>query len=104
MQDEDPEGSYRWIAEELNHFDLAYLHIKSQTAPDDEGVERVTERSEAMSAIIRDAWKGALLICGGFSPEEAATALCLSRRTAARRWAYARAWLIREIREQDSSG
>ncbi|MGD8533205.1 MAG: alkene reductase [Gammaproteobacteria bacterium] len=83
MQDEDPEGTYRWIAEELNHFDLAYLHITRQTAPDDEGVERVTERSEAMSAIIRDAWKGALLICGGFSPEEAATWLSEDRMDAA---------------------
>ena len=83
MQDADPEATYRWIAEELNHFDLAYLHITRQTEPDSEGVEHVTTRSEAMSAIIREAWMGPLLICGGFSPEEAARWLTEERMDAA---------------------
>lgn len=83
MQDAEPEATYRWVAEDLNHFDLAYLHITRQTEPDSEGVEQVTTRSEAMSAIIREAWMGPLLICGGFSPEEAARWLTEDRMDAA---------------------
>jgi RNA polymerase sigma factor (TIGR02999 family) len=37
-----------------------------------------------------------LRVFGGLSAEESAALLGLSPRTAARRWAYARAWLIRE--------
>jgi RNA polymerase sigma factor (TIGR02999 family) len=37
-----------------------------------------------------------LRVFGGLSAEEAASLLGLSPRSAARRWAYARAWLIRE--------
>lgn len=83
MQDADPEATYGWLVEELNRFDLAYLHITRQTEPDSEGVERVTKRSDSMSAIIRDRWKGPLLICGGFSPEEAARWLSEDRMDAA---------------------
>jgi len=83
MQDEDPEGTYGWIAEELNRFDLAYLHVTRQTEPDEEGVERVTSRSDGMLGIIRRAWRGSLLVCGGFSPEEAASWLDQDRMDAA---------------------
>ena len=37
-----------------------------------------------------------LRVFAGLSPEQAASLLKLSPRSAARRWAYARAWLIRE--------
>jgi len=83
MQDQDPEGTYRWIAEELNRFGLAYLHVTRQTESDDEGIERVTERSEDMLRMLRKAWKGSLLVCGGFSPEEAARWLDRGRMDAA---------------------
>lgn len=37
----------------------------------------------------------------GLTEEESASALGLSRRTAARQWAYARAWLHRELTSRD---
>ena len=39
----------------------------------------------------------------GLTVPQAAEALALSTRTAERLWAYARAWLLREIREDDST-
>jgi len=39
---------------------------------------------------------------GGLTLEESADALAMSRRTANRRWAYARAWLHRELEESSN--
>ena len=83
MQDEDPEGTYRWIVEELNRFDLAYLHVTRQTEVSDDGVEKVTRRSRGILRIVREAWHGPLLVCGGFSPGEAARWLEEDRMDAA---------------------
>jgi RNA polymerase sigma factor (TIGR02999 family) len=66
-------------------------------APDDELVE-VDEALDALAA--HDARKAELVklrYFAGFTLEEAAAALNLSVRTAKRDWAYARAWLFREI-------
>ncbi len=69
----------------------------SSGAPDDELVE-VDEALDALAA--HDARKAELVklrYFAGFTLEEAAAALGLSVRTARRDWAYARAWLFREI-------
>ena len=66
-------------------------------APDDELLE-VDEALDALAA--HDARKAELVklrYFAGFTLEEAAAALNLSVRTAKRDWAYARAWLFREI-------
>ena len=66
-------------------------------APDDELVE-VDEALDALA--VHDARKAELVklrYFAGFTLEEAAAALNLSVRTAKRDWAYARAWLFREI-------
>jgi RNA polymerase sigma factor (TIGR02999 family) len=66
-------------------------------APDDELV-LVDEAVDALAA--HDARKAELVKLRyfvGFSVEEAAAVLGLSERTVKRDWAYARAWLFREI-------
>jgi RNA polymerase sigma factor (TIGR02999 family) len=71
-------------------------------APDDELVE-VDEALDALSA--HDSRKAELVklrYFAGFTLEEAAAALGLSERTAKRDWAYARAWLFREIARRRS--
>jgi RNA polymerase sigma factor (TIGR02999 family) len=66
-------------------------------APDDELVE-VDEALDALAAHhAREAELVKLRYFAGFTLEEAAAALNLSVRTAKRDWAYARAWLFREI-------
>ncbi len=63
--------------------------------------QELIEVDEALEALaVHDARKAELVklrYFAGFTLEEAATALCLSVRTAKRDWAYARAWLYREI-------
>ena len=69
-------------------------------APDDELVQ-VDEALNALAA--HDARKAELVklrYFAGFTMEEAGAALGLSERTAKRDWAYARAWLFREIVRQ----
>ena len=66
-------------------------------APDDE-LLAVDEALDALAA--HDARKAELVklrYFAGLTIEETATALDLSERTAKRDWAYARAWLYREI-------
>ena len=74
-------------------------------APDDE----LLAVHEALDALAdHDARKAELVklrYFAGLTLEEAAAALDLSERTAKRDWAYARAWLYREIaRRQEPSG
>ena len=72
------------------------LPIRSE-APDDE-LLAVHEALDALAA--HDARKAELVklrYFAGLTLEETATALDLSERTAKRDWAYARAWLYREI-------
>jgi len=71
-------------------------------APDEE-LLAVHEALDALAA--HDARKAELVklrYFAGFSLEEAAAALDLSERTAKRDWAYARAWLYREIARRRS--
>ena len=82
------------------------LAIRSET-PDDE-LLAVHEALDALAA--HDARKAELVklrYFAGLTLEETAAALDLSERTAKRDWAYARAWLYREIarhRNQAESG
>lgn len=71
MQDEGPETTYVQIVTDLDSKGLGYLHITRQTETSDREDEVVTPRSERISAMIRQAWSGDLLVCGGFSPSEA---------------------------------
>jgi RNA polymerase sigma factor (TIGR02999 family) len=58
----------------------------------DEALNRLAERDAQTAELVK------LHCFAGLSIEQAAEALALSARTAYRDWAYARAWLYREIR------
>jgi len=72
----------------------------AETTPDDkvllvdEALERLKAEDPELERIV------VLKFFGGLSNEEVAETLGLSKRTLDRQWAYARAWLFREIREQ----
>jgi RNA polymerase sigma factor (TIGR02999 family) len=64
----------------------------------DEALTRLSAIDPAKAELVR------LRICAGLSQDEAAAAMGLSRATAARHWAYARAWLYDAIEGSPPAG
>ena len=64
----------------------------------DEALEELTRLDPEAAELIK------LRFYAGLTDEQAATVLGVSRRTAIRLWAYARAWLYRALRGQPSGG
>jgi RNA polymerase sigma factor (TIGR02999 family) len=64
----------------------------------DEALEQLERRDAPCASLVK------LRFFAGLSQEEAARSLGLSRRTADRHWAYAKAWLYHEIRQGEPSG
>jgi N-ethylmaleimide reductase len=74
MSDSNPEATFGYVAEQLNHFDLAYLHI---VEPRIRGSELIAEKNQApiASQQLRKIFKGTILAAGGFTAESAAAIL-----------------------------
>ena len=73
--------------------------------PRDEQLLAVHEALDRLAA--HDKMKAELVklrFFGGLTLEQAAQALGISEPTAKRHWAYARAWLFRDIKSQDAEG
>lgn len=69
MSDSDPDALFAHVANELNRFDLAYLHI---IEPRVAGNVVVAEGQAAIaSERIRKIFKGKIIAAGGFEPETA---------------------------------
>ena len=69
MSDSNPEALFSYLAEKLNDFDLAYLHI---IEPRIGGSELVHEGQGAVaSEKLRRVFKGKLIAAGGFEPDTA---------------------------------
>jgi len=69
MSDSNPEATFGYVAEQLNQFGLAYLHI---IEPRIKGSEVTQEGLEPVaSAQLRKIFKGTILAAGGFSPQGA---------------------------------
>ncbi len=82
-------------------FPLDLVPVLPETREDllalDEALQKLAERQPRAAELVQ------LLYFAGLTLPEAAQSLDISPRTAGRLWAYARAWLRREI-EQDSEG
>src|SRR5262249_43487703 len=78
------------------HVPLDRLNVAS-TEPDaevvavDDALERLAAHHPPEAPVVQ------LRFCGGLSMDEAAQALGVSTRTAQNDWAFARAWLYREL-------
>jgi RNA polymerase sigma factor (TIGR02999 family) len=84
----------------LERIDLADVEIAIATDDErlllvDEALEKLAKEDKQAADLIK------LRFFAGMSNQEAAQVLDLSERTAGRLWAYARAWLYREIKIQD---
>ncbi len=64
MTDSDPKKHFTYVCEKLNAFHLAYLHIIDALEEDREHGANVVELS-----ILRDAYKGVIIINGGYDKE-----------------------------------
>ena len=62
----------------------------------DEALTKLSKQNSMAAEIVK------LRYFAGLTIEQAANALCVSRRTANRYWAYARAWLYQEINKETS--
>ena len=84
-----------WIQVELSERDLITVGTPDQVVALDEALDQLArEEPEAMPLV-------KLVLCGGFSVEHAGRLLDMSRATAYRHWAYARAWLKTHIAGSD---
>jgi len=73
MSDSNPEATFDHVAQALNPFGLAYLHV---VEPRVNGSELVAEGlAPVASARLRKIFKGALIAAGGFEAEDAAAAI-----------------------------
>tara|TARA_R110000868_G_scaffold179327_16_gene419345 strand:- start:2474 stop:3631 length:1158 start_codon:yes stop_codon:yes gene_type:complete len=72
ISDDNPGVLFPAVAEKLSGRGLAYLHIVRATEEVD-GIQQVRDESVAIIADMQKAFDGALLVCGGFSPQEAAS-------------------------------
>ncbi len=77
ISDDDPRTTFVQTAKALSGRGLGYLHVVRQTSGGDDGLlsESGDEHSMALIADMKEAFDGALLICGGWSPEDAAQAI-----------------------------
>jgi N-ethylmaleimide reductase len=70
MGDEDPEATFGHVVERLNGYGLAYLHVVRRFKESEDGTEMDPEAG-SMMRLIRDAYKGRLMVAGGFELDEA---------------------------------
>jgi N-ethylmaleimide reductase len=73
MSDSDPEALHAHIAEELNRFDLAYLHIIEPRMSGSLMVK--TDQPPVATPRARKLFTGKIIANGGFEPESAAAAI-----------------------------
>ncbi|WP_341314566.1 alkene reductase [Paraburkholderia sp. IMGN_8] len=69
MSDSDPHATFGYVAEHLNSYDLAYLHV---IEPRIRGiVEQETSASDVTSKDMRRIYQGTIIAAGGFTGESA---------------------------------
>src|SRR3984885_9464603 len=69
MFDSNPESTFGYVADRLNQYALAYLHV---IEPRVKGIETISEGQPPIaSALLRKIYKGNILAAGGFDPKSA---------------------------------
>ncbi|WP_042882829.1 alkene reductase [Cupriavidus necator] len=69
MSDSDPHATFKFVAEHLNKYDLAYLHV---IEPRVRGIDDIGDQPTAVSsAEIRRWYKGVLIVAGGYTAKTA---------------------------------
>lgn len=99
MSDSDPVALFSYVAEELNQFDLAYLHLIEPRVSGSSTDH--PEKGMAAAQQLRPIFKGKLVSAGGFEPDtaESAVASGLLDAVAFGRYFVSNPDLVRRIRE-----
>jgi RNA polymerase sigma factor (TIGR02999 family) len=84
-----------WRRLRLDHIDLAVEEPPDDLLALDEALEKLAREDVQIAELVK------LRFFAGLTLEEAANALGVSRRTADRRWAFARSWLYDALRQGD---
>ncbi|ALV92598.1 NADH:flavin oxidoreductase [Pantoea rodasii] len=71
MHDSDPGATFRYLAEQLNPFDLAYLHIIEPRIVGPEDREAGYYNEPVASHDLRAFYQGTIIAAGGFKPGDA---------------------------------
>lgn len=71
IEDQDPEQTFDRVANALNKYRLAYLHLVNPDVPSVEKGREPDARTLGMLATIRQQFRGPLIIAGGFNHETA---------------------------------
>jgi N-ethylmaleimide reductase len=66
MSDQDPEGTFGYTAEMLNDYGLAYLHLVNPAMQAIEKGAGPEPRAAAMLKLLREKYRGTLILAGGF--------------------------------------
>jgi RNA polymerase sigma factor (TIGR02999 family) len=87
---------------QLQRIDLGKIEVAADTPSEyllavDEAIERLAEENQECANLVK------IRFFAGFSIDKAAVALGISKSTADRYWAYARAWLFEDLRPDDSA-
>ena len=71
IADAEPEATFGAIAQALNDFHFAYLHLVNPAAAAIEKGDSPDARAQRMLAIVREKYRGTLIIAGGFDRDTA---------------------------------
>jgi N-ethylmaleimide reductase len=71
MSDSNPEALFGYVAEQLNSFDLAYLHVIEPRIAGDTTKENSENDEVVASKFLRKIYKGTILAAGGFNGNSA---------------------------------
>ena len=69
--DDDPEATFGYIAEQLNQYSLAYLHIVNPALTELEKRIDPEPRKRRMINVMREKYQGTLIVAGGFDQDTA---------------------------------
>jgi N-ethylmaleimide reductase len=72
IHDDDPEATFGTIAERLNHYRLAYLHMVNPALEQMQSGKEPDPAALSMVKTIREKFKGTLIVAGGFQADTAA--------------------------------
>ncbi|SOE95746.1 N-ethylmaleimide reductase [Burkholderia sp. D7] len=79
MGDETPEATFGYIVRKLNDYGLAYLHLVEPAMVGTVKDENFDPRWDAIIKLLRDEYKGVLMIAGGYDRDTAEKAIASGR-------------------------
>ncbi|MFM0356993.1 alkene reductase [Paraburkholderia nemoris] len=79
MGDETPEATFGYIVKKLNDYGLAYLHLVEPAMVGTVKDENFDPRWDAIIKLLRDEFKGVLMIAGGYDRDTAEKAIASGR-------------------------